>query len=59
MFNVGASQFSGGGEMDSDEFAEPGRVVVSDGFRIAESLQHRVRHDDLIFDVCLWDMFFG
>ena len=33
-----------------NEFAEARRIVVSDGFRIAERLEHRIRLDDLILE---------
>ena len=37
-------------EVNSNEFAEARRVVVSDGFCVAERLEHRIRLHNLIFE---------
>lgn len=36
--------------MDSDEFTEARRVVVSDSFGISKRLQHGVALNDLVFE---------
>ena len=46
--DVATREFSTGGEVDSDEFSEPGGVVVPRGLRVAVRLQNRVGGNDLV-----------
>ena len=48
--NVGAVDLSRRAELDTNEFTEPGRVVVSDGLCVAERLEDGVCLEDLGFE---------
>ena len=48
MFNIARGETSSSVEVDTDELSETGRVVVSDGLGVSESLEHRVGLDDLV-----------
>ena len=46
--NVATGELATGGEVDSDELSEPGRVVVPRGLRVAVRLQNWVGGNDLV-----------
>ena len=46
--DVATRELSTGGEVDSDEFSEPGGVVVPRGLRVAVRLQNWVGGNDLV-----------
>merc|ERR1712142_1439965 len=51
--NVSTSNFSLGSEVDTDEFTESGRVVVTGGLSVSVSLKYRVSLHDLVLKVTL------
>ena len=50
MFNIARSDTTSTVEVDSDEFTETRRVVVTDSLGVTESFQDRVGLDDLVFE---------
>ena len=46
--DIGTGQFSRRSKVDTDEFTETRRVVVTDGLGVAERLQYRICLNDLI-----------
>uniref|UniRef100_A0A2M4DMR2 Uncharacterized protein n=1 Tax=Anopheles darlingi TaxID=43151 RepID=A0A2M4DMR2_ANODA len=51
--NIGTSQLTASGEVDTDELTETRRVIVTDGLGVTEGLKYGVSLDDLIFQGAL------